>query len=274
MDSAFWDLHQTGTFVLVNVHDAGSAVVAEAAGAEAVGTSSSAHAHSLARPDTRGAVTRVEALRHAEQICAAVDIPVSIDAENGWGHTPEEVAATITDLAAVGAAGASIEDWSGDPDLALYEPGLAAERIQAAVAAAEQCPDRFVICARADGFLHDPAASLDDVLARLQTFAATGAHCLYAPGIADRASLQQVVDTVRGPVNALAPYLPDLTLDDYRDIGVRRVSVGGWLYGITLAVFDQHVRHLLGDGELRTGVRPLGGDRFEALLTRHPHRAT
>ncbi len=76
-------MHQSGTFVLVNVHDPGRAVIAQAAGAVALGTTSSGHAYSLARRDARGALGRDESIEQVCQICAAVDVPVSVDAENG-----------------------------------------------------------------------------------------------------------------------------------------------------------------------------------------------
>ncbi|MEZ5339916.1 MAG: hypothetical protein R2706_00250 [Acidimicrobiales bacterium] len=40
MNATFKQLHQSGTFLLVNVHDVGAAVLAEAAGAAAVATTS------------------------------------------------------------------------------------------------------------------------------------------------------------------------------------------------------------------------------------------
>jgi 2-methylisocitrate lyase-like PEP mutase family enzyme len=90
--------------VLVNVHDPGSAVIAQAAGAVALGTTSSGHAYSLARRDALGALSRVESIERVHQICSAVDVPVSVDAENGWGTSPDDVADTIRTLAAAGAA--------------------------------------------------------------------------------------------------------------------------------------------------------------------------
>jgi len=129
-------LHQADTFVLVNVHDVGTALLAQAAGANALGTTSGGHAYTVGAKDGAGALTRDQSLERATQICAAVDIPVSIDAENGWGHSPEEVAETVRLLIECGAAGASIEDWSGDPKIGFYDTSLAVERIAAAVEAA------------------------------------------------------------------------------------------------------------------------------------------
>src|SRR5438128_6096757 len=80
-------------FVIPNPWDAGSARVLAGLGFQALATSSGACAGVLGRRD--GKVTRDEALAHAREICAAVDVPVSADYENGFGHEPTFVAETV-----------------------------------------------------------------------------------------------------------------------------------------------------------------------------------
>ena len=191
--SIFRQLHQSGTFLLVNVHDAGSAALAQAAGAQAIGTTSGGHAYSTGKPDGAGALGRSQVLRQVREICAVVDIPVSVDAENGWGHSPDEVAKSIRSLVEIGASGASIEDWSGNPDIGFYDRHLAAERIEAAVEAAASLDPNFVICARSDRMMHEGSEVFADVLARLQTFSDAGAGCVYAPGTNDTGLIQTLV---------------------------------------------------------------------------------
>ena len=132
---SFRDLHKPGDpFILANAWDAGSARMLAALGAEAIATSSAAHAFTLGRPDG-GTVTRDEALAHAQDIVAAVNVPVSGDFENGFGHSPDECAETVRLAAEVGLAGISIED-AAVPDDKAYPFGEAVERIRAAAAAA------------------------------------------------------------------------------------------------------------------------------------------
>ncbi|MES2539413.1 MAG: isocitrate lyase/phosphoenolpyruvate mutase family protein, partial [Pseudomonadota bacterium] len=83
---AFHDLHQSGCFVIPNPWDRGSARMMAALGAQALATSSAAHAFTLGRPDL-GGVTRDEALAHAQDLIAATNLPVSGDFENGFGDT-------------------------------------------------------------------------------------------------------------------------------------------------------------------------------------------
>ena len=87
---SFRDLHKPGDpFILANAWDAGSARMLARLGADAIATSSAAHAFTLGRPDG-GTVTRDEALAHATDLVAAVTVPVSGDFENGFGHSPED----------------------------------------------------------------------------------------------------------------------------------------------------------------------------------------
>ncbi len=270
MHSTFTTLHQAGTFLLVNVHDAGSARIAEAVGAVALGTTSSGHAYSLGRRDAEGALSRQESIERAAQICAAVDIPVSVDAENGWGHEPEDVAATIAELAGVGAAGASIEDWSGDQTIGYYDRSKALERVVAAVETANALDRPFVICARAEAFLHrahnSPADPMAEAVARLQSFADAGAGCLYAPGPRDVDSLRHLVAEAGGPLNALLGIGGQLTMDDATAIGIRRVSVGGSLYRATMAAFEAHVQQLLKTGSFVVDPPPIPATTISGLF--------
>ena len=264
---SFTELHQAGTFLLVNVHDAGSAAIAQAAGAEALGTTSGGHAYTIGRRDAVGAITRDEAIARAAEICGAVDIPVSVDAENGWAHNPEDVAETIRMLAQAGAAGASIEDWSGDPTVGFYDQSLAAERIAAATEAAQALGTPFVICARADAMAHCGPDAFDDALQRLQMYAAAGADCLYAPGPRDIETITRLVDEAGGPLNALLSVGGDLTVDDMANLGVRRVSLGSSLYQATMAAFDAIIRRALTSGELDVATAPLPYEAIEALFS-------
>lgn len=264
--SSLNQLHQSGTFLLVNVHDAGSAAIAQAAGAQALGTTSGGHAYTIGRPDAAGAVTRDEVLQRVSEICAVVDIPVSVDAENGWGHSPEEVAESIKCLVEVGVAGASIEDWSGSADIGFYEHGLAVERVVAAVEAAHSLDPDFVICARADRMMHDGAAVFADVLGRLQSFSNAGAGCVYAPGTADTELIARLVHEAGGPINALLGVGGALTVNDMERLGVRRVSLGSSLYQATMAQFDRIVRQAISTGSLEVDTPPLGWESIESLF--------
>ena len=101
----FKSLHAKA-FLMPNAWDAGSAKMLAGLGFQALATSSGAAAGVLGRKD--GQLTRAEAIAHAQAIVEGVDIPVSADLENGFGHTAEDVAETIRLATTIGLAGGSI----------------------------------------------------------------------------------------------------------------------------------------------------------------------
>lgn len=234
--------HRDRAFVIPNPWDAGSARLLESMGFEALATTSSGFAGTLGRMD--GGITRDEALRHAEALVDASSIPVSADLENGFGHTPEEVAETVRLASLTGLAGCSIEDFGGD-ERGIYEPTLALERIQAALEAAS-ASGGLVITARAENHLHG-VDDLGDTIARLQSFEGAGAPVLYAPGLVEAGEIEQVVTAVSAPVNVLgvpgAPSVPKLSA-----LGVKRVSVGSGLAWAAFGAAQRAAQELLDTG--------------------------
>jgi len=108
--TSFRALHKPGEpFSLINVWDKGSARLMAAKGAQALATSSGAHAFTLGRADL-GRITRDEALAHAVDLVSATNLPVSGDFENGFGDSPDACAETVRLSAEAGLAGISIED--------------------------------------------------------------------------------------------------------------------------------------------------------------------
>ncbi len=106
--TSFRALHKPGEpFSLINVWDKGSARLMAAKGAQALATSSGAHAFTLGRADL-GRITRDEALAHAVDLVSATNLPVSGDFENGFGDSPDACAETVRLSAEAGLAGMKI----------------------------------------------------------------------------------------------------------------------------------------------------------------------
>lgn len=219
----FADLHAgPGTFLLPNPWDVGSARLLVHAGFPALATTSAGLAWSLGKEDQQ--VTRDELLAHVRSVVAAVDVPVQVDAEHGFGDDAAGVGATVQLLHDAGAAGCSIEDY--DPVRAAVLPlDVAVERVAAAADAAHRPEDPLVLTARCENHLYG-VDDLDDTIRRLRAYVAAGADCVYAPGLRTVEQVRTVVDAVDVPVNVLA--WPDgPTVDELAEAGARRVSVGG-----------------------------------------------
>lgn len=264
---AFRALHaRPQPFLVPNPWDVGTARMLRALGFEALATTSAGLAFSLGRPDGRRRVTRRETIAHAAAIAAAVDIPVTADLENGFGDTPEEVRATILLAGEAGLAGGSIEDATGLPEPAVYDHGLAVERIAAAAEAARSLPGPFTLTARAENFIAG-RPDLDDTLRRLQDYAKAGADVLYAPGLPDLDSIAAVCAAVGRPVNVLVGAAGSFhPVEALAAVGVRRISVGAALARTALGAFLEAARELREAGTAERLRRAATSDEIEALL--------
>ena len=207
---AFRALHaRPQAFIIPNPWDVGTARMLAKLGFEALATTSAGYAFSAGVQDNR--VGRDRMLAHIAEIVAATDLPVNADLENGFGDDPKTVAETIRLAAATGIAGGSIEDSIDRPGEKVYDIGLAADRIRAAVAAKGTVP--FMLTARAENYLVG-IPDLKDTIKRLQAYQEAGADVLYAPCITTREEITAIVSSVDRPVNFLMGTQPQrFTLD-------------------------------------------------------------
>ena len=236
--AAFRALHEGETFVIPNPWDAGSARVLAALGFRALATTSSGFAFTLGRLD--GSATLDEVVEHVRALCAAVELPVSVDLENGY----DDPAAAIRAVADAGAVGGSIEDY--DPDGGLYPVDVAVSRLKAAVEAARALDFPFVLTGRAENHIRGNP-DLEDTVARLQAYEAAGADVLYAPGLGSVEEIRTVCSAVSRPVNVLARR--KLSLSEIAGAGARRISLGGALAWSAVGGFVAAAERIRDDGD-------------------------
>jgi 2-methylisocitrate lyase-like PEP mutase family enzyme len=241
--------HQSGIFVMPNPWDAGSARVLEALGFKALATTSGGLAFSLGKPDGHATITREETLQNAHLIVSATSLPVSADLENGYGDEPEMCAETIKLAASGGLAGGSIEDATGHVDHPIYPFKLAVERVKAAVEAVKKLPYPFTLTARAENLIYGKL-DLKDTIKRLEAFADAGADVLFAPGLKTTAEIEAVVKAVAPtPVNVIMGIAgTNFTLPMLEQIGVKRVSVGSYLFRAAYGAFFRAAEEILSQG--------------------------
>ena len=232
----FRALHERpGAFVIPNPWDAGSARLLAGLGFEALATTSLGLANMLGRPDS--AVTRAEVIANCREIAEATDLPVNVDLENCFAHEPKAAAEAIRLAGEAGAAGGSIEDFTGDAKDPIYDFDLAVARVEAAVAVARSLPVPFMLTARAENLIRG-RVDMADTIRRLQAYAAAGADVVYAPGLRTLAEVRDVAGSVRCPVNVVTGWLdPDITVAQLAAAGAKRISVGGALSRLALATF-------------------------------------
>ncbi|MEM9247153.1 MAG: isocitrate lyase/phosphoenolpyruvate mutase family protein [Pseudomonadota bacterium] len=215
------------TFVMPNAWDAGSARILEGLGFPALATTSAGLAYALGVKDSRKALSRQQVMENAKSIVEATSLPVSGDLENGFGDAPEAVAETIRQAIDIGLSGGAIEDATGEAAHPIYPFEHAVARIRAAVDARGSRP--FLITARAENYVCG-RPDLDDTIKRLLAFEAAGADVLYAPGLADLATVKAIREAVKRPLNVVVGLVDaDYTIADLSALGVTRISTGGSL---------------------------------------------
>jgi methylisocitrate lyase len=204
------------------VFDALSARLAARAGFEVLFVSGyGMSAAQLGEPDF-GILTQTEVVATATRICAAVDVPVIVDADTGYGNAVN-VVRTVRDLVRAGAAGIFLEDqvWPkrcghmrGKRVIPVEEH---AGKIRAAVEA--RGDSGLLIVARTDA---RQAVGLDDAIARALAYRDVGADVLFVEA-------PQSLDELREIGRRLPPPLvanmveqgatPDLSADELGAMG-------------------------------------------------------
>ncbi len=244
---AFRRLHERpGAFVVGNAWNAGSARILAALGFEAIATTSAGYAFSVGRRDSAAGLSRDEVLENAREIVEATDLPVSADLEDGFGAEPPACAETIRRAVAIGLAGGSIEDATGNAADPIYGFEEAVARVAAACEAARSLP--FVLTARAENFLHG-RADLDDTIRRLQAYAAAGADVVYAPALPSLDAIREVCAAVDRPVNVVMGLKgATFTVEELAAAGVKRISVGGAFARAAFGAFVRAAREVHENG--------------------------
>jgi 2-methylisocitrate lyase-like PEP mutase family enzyme len=227
-------LHRPGApLVLPNAWDAATAKAVVAAGFPVVATTSGGVAAALGYEDHEGAPAD-EMLAAAERITRAVDVPVTVDAESGYGMEPADL---IDALKNVGAAGCNLEDTnhtSGE----LRDTAQHADWLRAVRDAASGQGYELVINARIDVFLPAVLSGADEgaqrelvpeALQRARAYFEAGVDCVFPIALWGADALATFTSEAPGPVNVL-DLPPGPSRAELAELGVARISYGSLLH--------------------------------------------
>lgn len=251
-------LHRPGfPVVLPNAWDAATAKAVAAAGFPAVATTSAGVAAALGYEDHQEAPAG-EMLAAAARITRSVDVPVTVDAEAGYGMTAAELVAALKGM---GVAGCNLED-TNHAARTLRDPAQQAAWLRDVRQAASGQGYRLVINARIDVFLRSavpgsggPAQDelMPEALRRAQAYLDAGADCVFPIGLWEPGTLAAFVSACPGPVNVLR-FPPAPSLVKLAELGVARVSYGGLLHREVMEQFGRVLASLTAEREhLGTG---------------------
>ena len=234
-------------FIRPGCHDALSARMAAAAGFEAIGMSGYAVSVSLLGQPDVGLITMSETVRMCRYICNAVDIPVMVDPDTGYGGV-NNVMRTVDEAIKAGAGGLFIEDQV-DPKRCghvagkrLISIGEGAAKIRAADKVRRELDEDFVIMARTDG-RGALDGSFQESLDRARAFTDAGADIIFPEGLVSVEEIGAMVAATDVPISYNRTGVsPMLGLADLERLGVRMVAnATGAFKASTRALVDYSV---------------------------------
>jgi 2-methylisocitrate lyase-like PEP mutase family enzyme len=198
------DLHRgSELLVMPNAWDPASAAVIQHAGAPAVATTSAGVAWSCGWPDG-DQLPADEMIGAVRRILRVVDLPLTVDIEEGCSDDPAEVANLVATLVDAGVAKLkAIRATLGSRDL--------------------------YINARTDVFLRGMAsgdAAVDEVTGRAKRYIDAGTDGMFVPGVAAIDEIRRLAQAIAPvPLNVmLVPGLP--SREELFAAGARRLSAG------------------------------------------------
>jgi 2-methylisocitrate lyase-like PEP mutase family enzyme len=217
-----------------------------AAGYEVVATTSWAVAATLGYDDGERAPAD-EMLGMAARIAGNVEVPVTVDAEAGYGMEPTELVAALRDA---GVAGCNLEDTEW-PAGSLRDSGRQAEWLAAVREAASAEGYPLVINARVDAFFHPFLADesgpqeefVTEAVRRANAYLDAGVDCVYPICLWEVGPMRRFMSEVSGPVNVTRePHAPSIA--EMAALGVARVSWGPLLQWDAMARFQEQLATL------------------------------
>jgi 2-methylisocitrate lyase-like PEP mutase family enzyme len=238
--------------VLANVWDVVSAqVVAGTDGSRALATASHSIASTFGFQDGENIPLNLH-LDMVGLIVAAVDLPVSMDLEAGYGDAGETVRRAID----IGVVGGNLEDQLKPLDEAVAS-------VEAALRAGRDAGIDFVLNARTDVFLRaesgaDRGGLVEEAIRRGRAFLEVGAPVVFVPGVLVREEIEALVDGL-GPQKLSLISVPgrSLPVRELEELRVARVSTGPFTQRVALTALQDATAELLAGGVLPEGTRTL-----------------
>ncbi len=225
-------LAQPGPIICPGVFDCVSAKVAERAGFPAASISGAALTASvLGYPDV-GLQTMPEILNQARNIARSVEIPVTVDADTGFGNALNVMRAT-REFEAAGIAGMMIEDQTFPKRCGHFEGKnvIPAEEMAIKIRAACEArrSDDFVIIGRTDArAIH----GLDHAIERALMYCEAGADVIFVEALMSVEEMRRVAEAIPKPLKANmndGGKTPMVHYQELYELGYKLINYSGML---------------------------------------------
>jgi len=219
--------------VCPGAHDVISAKLIERAGFKACQVSGfGLSASYLGLPDM-AFLSFSEALDFSKNIIDAVEVPVMVDADTGFGNAINAMRVT-EEFIKIGAAGMNIEDQvfpkrcghlEGKQIIPMEEMVL---KIKACIEVKKQLDPDFVINARTDAIA---VSGADEAIRRGNAYADAGADLIFIEAPRTKEDIRRLIKEIQAPISinlfdaVSGGKTPLISIDELREMGVARISI-------------------------------------------------
>ncbi|MCU4181562.1 oxaloacetate decarboxylase [Bosea sp. BH3] len=232
--AAFRALLNSGEFIVSpGVYDGYSARLVEASGYKSACTSGAAIANAILGVEDLGMMGLSENVNHCRQLARSISIPLTCDADNGYGN-PMNVHYTVQMFEEAGVAGVNLEDQVSPKRCGhmLGKEVVSREEMVKKIEAAclARRDDDFVIIARTDALAVE---GIEATLERIRAYVAAGADAIFPDAVKTEEDIARIVEAAAGkPVSVnmgfgirQRPTTPLIPLPRLKALGVRRISL-------------------------------------------------
>jgi 2-methylisocitrate lyase-like PEP mutase family enzyme len=232
--------------VAPGVFDGYSARLVEAAGYRTAATSGAAVSNSLLGVPDIGVMGLNENVTHCRNLARAISIPLTADADTGYGN-PVNVWHTVRLFEEAGVAGINIEDQVSPkrcghmPGKQVVDEAEMVRKIEAACQARRD--DDFVIIARTDALAIE---GIEGAARRARLYAQAGADMIFPDAVRTDEEIARIVEAAGIPVTInmgfgirSRPTTPLIPLPRLKALGVRRISLPRMLPGAAIRAMKQ-----------------------------------
>jgi 2-methylisocitrate lyase-like PEP mutase family enzyme len=186
------------------------------------------------------------------RIVRAVDVPVSMDMEAGYGEPGETARRAI----GLGVVGGNLEDQMKPLDEAVAA-------VEAVLAVGRKAGIDFVLNARTDAVIRsapgaDRGALIAEAVRRGRAFLEVGAPVVFVPGVVAREEIEALVEGLGpGTLSLISAPGRSLPARELQELGVARVSTGPFTQQVALTALQDAAAEIVAGGTLPPGTRRL-----------------
>ncbi len=235
--------------VAPGVYNPAVAKLAEKAGFRALYFSGAGFSNQLALPDL-GMTTLTEVATAARQVASQVRLPLVVDADTGFGEALN-VARTVEEMAAAGAAAIHIEDQVLPKKCGHLEGKElvdADEMVKKLVSAKEAAGRGLIVIARTDA---RTVEGLDPAIERARSYSKAGADMIFPEALESREEFVEFRKKVGGPLMANMTEFgrtPYLTASDFGEMGYNLVIFPVTVFRASMKAAKEALARLKADG--------------------------